>query len=73
MAFFDDFTFTGLLNAKKGDVNGDGTVDVADIASIISFMAGNPDIAKENADVNGDGTVDVADIANVISIMAGNE
>jgi hypothetical protein len=27
-------------NNLKGDVNGDGTVDVADISSIISIMAG---------------------------------
>jgi hypothetical protein len=52
----------------KGDVNGDGTVDVADISSIISVMAG--DGKYDNADVNGDGTVDVADISTVISIMA---
>ena len=53
----------------KGDVNGDGTVDVADISAIISDMAGTSEYAA--ADVNGDGTVDVADISNVISIMAG--
>lgn len=52
-----------------GDVNGDGTVDVADISAIISVMAGTA--TYENADVNGDNTVDVADISNVISIMAG--
>ena len=58
----------------KGDVNGDGVVDVADISSIITFMAdGGNDEAKTAADVNGDGTVDVADISNVISIMAGVE
>ena len=63
---------------RKGDVNGDGIVDVADIASIISVMAGSaapqsgtaPNAAPNPADVNGDGTVDVADIACVISIMA---
>ena len=71
LAFFDDFTFTGLFNGKKGDVNGDGTVDVADIASIIDVMSGT--ITLEDADVNGDGTIDVADIASVISIMAGDE
>ncbi|MBO7139003.1 MAG: M6 family metalloprotease domain-containing protein [Prevotella sp.] len=59
-----------------GDVNGDGTVDVADIAAIIDVMAGtidpndNPDLILR-ADVNGDGTVDVADIAMIIDIMAG--
>ncbi len=52
----------------KGDVNGDGSVDVADISTIISVMAGTVQNAK--ADVNGDGNTDVADISTVISIMA---
>ena len=56
--------------AVRGDVNGDGTVDVADISAIISVMAGTAQYAA--ADVNGDGTVDVADISNVITIMAEN-
>ncbi|MBO7141193.1 MAG: dockerin type I repeat-containing protein [Prevotella sp.] len=55
---------------KKGDVNGDGAVDVADISAIISTMAGSDEYTS--ADVNGDGAVDVADISNVISIMAEN-
>ena len=59
----------------KGDVNGDGTVDVADISSIISVMAGatipGASAPGSSADVNGDGTVDVADISYVITIMAG--
>ena len=54
---------------KKGDVNGDGNVDVADIACVIDIMAG---IGTNNhADVNNDGNVDVADIASIIDIMAG--
>ena len=57
---------------KMGDVNTDGVVDVADIASIIGVMAGEKGSAQLRADVNGDNTVDVADIAAVISIMAQN-
>ena len=58
--------------AKQGDVNGDNTVDVADIAAIIDVMTGgSTGVSSASADVNGDGTVDVADIASVISIMAG--
>ena len=54
-----------------GDVNGDGAVDVADIATIIDVMAGHGDAATKNrADVNCDGSVDVADIASVIDKMA---
>ena len=60
-----------VKTGNKGDVNGDGAVDVADIASVISVMAGSIAIAYSAADVNGDGSVDVADIATIISIMAG--
>ena len=55
----------------KGDVNGDGVVDVADISSVISVMAGSASASlADNADVNGDGVVDVADISSIISEMA---
>ena len=63
-------TFDGSVT---GDANGDGTVDVADIATVISVMAAPsnlPPLGEAMADVNGDGTVDVADIATIISIMA---
>jgi Ca2+-binding EF-hand superfamily protein len=66
------FTFDGSVT---GDANGDGTVDVADIATVISVMASatTPDAsALGTADVNGDGTVDVADIAAIIDTMAAN-
>lgn len=52
----------------KGDVNSDSTVDVADIAAIISIMATSS--FSLTADVNNDGTIDVADISAVIDIMA---
>ena len=56
-------------DSKKGDVNDDGAVDVADISTIIDVMAkGTNDPV---ADVNDDGAVDVADISEVIDIMAG--
>jgi len=73
------FTYTIL----RHDVNGDGKVDVADIASVIDAMSGSgssvgagngvgagPVPARTEADVNGDGVVDVADIASVIDKMS---
>ena len=57
----------GRFTAIKGDVNGDGAVDVADIATIIDVMAkGTNDL---DVDVNNDKTVDVADIATIIDAM----
>ncbi|MBO7140567.1 MAG: hypothetical protein J6W19_08375 [Prevotella sp.] len=51
----------------RGDVNGDGAVDVADIATVISIMSSTVDVL---GDVNEDGSVDVADIATIITEMA---
>lgn len=53
----------------KGDVNGDGEVDVADVTVIYSYMIAGEKPA--NADVNEDGDVDVADVTAVYGIMAG--
>ena len=59
---------------QNGDVNGDNHVDVADIASVLTVMAGGGDASLQNkADVNGDGKVDVADISTVLTIMAGGQ
>ena len=54
-----------------GDVNADKTVDVADIATVISVMADKSgNLSRQEADVNGDGVVDVADIAAIIIILS---
>ena len=66
-------TFSSNPTDKRGDVNVDGAVNVADISAVISVMSGTSvGITTEKADVNGDGEVDVADISAVITIMAGN-
>ena len=62
------FAYPKMEEVVEGDVNDDGTIDVADISAVISQMAGTA--SYEWADVNGDGSVDVADISKIISIMA---
>lgn len=52
-------------NTNPADVNGDGTVDSADIVAVIKEM---PD-GDMKADVNGDGVIDSADIVAVIKAM----
>lgn len=65
-------SYTVFINVREGDVNMDGMVDVADISTILSVMAGSglPEGQTSPADVNNDKTVDVADISSVLSIMA---
>ncbi|MBQ0069979.1 MAG: leucine-rich repeat protein, partial [Bacteroidales bacterium] len=54
-----------------GDVNGDGTIDIADINSIISIILESATNASfgNRGDVNGNGEVDIADINACISII----
>lgn len=58
----------------KGDVNGDGKIDVSDIAKISAHIKGVKAIDKkyvDNADVDGNGRVDVGDIAAVSAHIKG--
>ena len=59
---------------KKGDANGDGIVDVADITAIASYILGTTPEAwnADNADANSDSKIDVADITGTAGIILGN-
>lgn len=60
---------------KKGDVNGDGSVDVSDVNIVINIVLGNDDAANYGgrADVTGDGIVDVSDVNTIINIVLGGQ
>lgn len=57
--------------AKKGDVNGDNTVNVSDVSVIINKILGVADAS--NTDVNGDGMTNVSDVSFIINIILGND
>ena len=61
---------TPVIGAIKGDVNGDGVVDGADIQEVINTILSGEYV--ENADVNKDQVVDGADIQEVINVILGN-
>ena len=51
----------------KGDVNGDGEVNIADINALISMiLSGQP---TSSGDVNEDDEVNIADVNAVIDII----
>ncbi|MBP5394148.1 MAG: hypothetical protein J6Y59_10095 [Bacteroidaceae bacterium] len=60
----DDFN-----TLKKGDVNGDGDVTIADGVAVLNAMAGQEVPGK--ADVNDDGDITIADFVAVLNLMAG--
>lgn len=63
-------TAGGPVQPLRGDVNGDGKVDVSDVNILINTMLGKAAIT-EGSDLTGDGKVDVSDVNAVINLMLG--
>ena len=59
----------------RGDVSGDGAVDVGDVNIVVNIILGKAYAANYpgNADINNDGTVDVGDVNIVVNIILGKE
>ena len=67
--YVDDLVFY-YLDKIRGDVNGDGEVNIADVNEVIKVILA--DLENEAADVNGDGEVNIADVNVIIGIILGN-
>lgn len=52
-----------------GDVNGDGAVDLADLATLLSNFGGTGGAAA--GDIDGDGDIDLADLATLLANFGG--
>ena len=71
---FLDYTFIqGEVGGLKGDVNGDGEVNIADVNTLVDIILGGvaDDETKARADVNEDAEINIADINALIDIILG--
>ena len=60
---------TGSNDSLRGDVNGDGAVNIADLNVIINaILTGNMNM---DCDLNGDNSINIADVNAVIGIILG--
>lgn len=71
-----EFSNTQLGDAPswlKGDVNGDGVVDILDVNCLVNIILGSesPDKYQGRAYVNDDNSIDVTDINEIINIILG--
>lgn len=63
---------TDVPDSKKGDVNGDGSVNVADLASLQGYILEKVNDAK-TPDINEDGAVDAFDLVMLRQILLKNQ
>lgn len=71
-AYLDDFTlyYTGKRGGEaKGDINGDGTVNVTDVTALINVILGSASYDASLCDINGDGTINVTDVTALLNII----
>ena len=62
-----------VFNFLLGDANGDGVVNISDVALIVNYILGTdcPGIVFRNADVIVDNTLNVSDVVGVVNIILG--
>jgi hypothetical protein len=75
---FDSQTLIGLpsnpmLLVQKGDVNGDGSVDIADAVCIVNYVVDKPNtrFVETMADANSDNDIDIADAVHIVNFVVG--
>lgn len=57
---------------QRGDVNGDGNVNIADVTQLINLLlSGDNDASNVVADVNNDGMVNISDVTALINYLLG--
>ena len=52
--------------AEKGDINGDGSIDIIDVILCLRMAIGLDPVDKNLADMNGDGEVDITDVILIL-------
>jgi len=72
---FNTYTPAVVVNGQitvgiKGDFNGNGRVDIGDVAKV-AFMVAGKVLEDQNADFNNNGRVDIGDAAKIAFYLAG--
>ena len=64
---FDIYFDPQDINGVKGDINGDGVLNVGDVTELVNqILSGN---APSNCDINGDGTINVGDVTELVNLI----
>ena len=64
--------FTEKPSAQRGDVNGDGSVNIADVTTLIDYLLSGT-TPPASADCNQDNSVNIADVTTLIDYLLGGQ
>ncbi len=68
-------TTVNVHDFAKGDVNGDGDVDIADAVCVVKRIVGDTDAVYKvrAADTNADNSVDIGDAVTIVNMIVGHK
>ena len=61
--------FTAKNASQRGDVNGDGSVNISDVTTLIDLLLGGGSISNPAADCNQDSSVNISDVTSLIDYL----
>jgi hypothetical protein len=56
----------------RGDVNGDGSVNISDVTALIDLLLGGGTISNPAADCNQDSSINISDVTALIDYLLSN-
>lgn len=67
--YTDGTKFVIPSGALRGDVDGNGRVDIADVTSLIDLLLSGSTDVPASADANNDGTISISDVTTLIDYL----
>ena len=67
----NETTLVEPANEPDGDVNGDGSVNIADVTALVDIILGNDNEAYDHtaADIDGDNDITITDVTALVNII----
>lgn len=69
--FYDNVEFRHFGKGLKGDINGDGIVNVTDVTALTAFLTNTAEYDESVCDINGDGRVNISDVTDLVNLIIG--
>ncbi len=67
-----NFTINGTPVACDGDLDGDGSIGLADLSTLLQNFGASSGAEPEDGDLDGDGDVDLADLSALLEVFGTN-
>ena len=66
---YNGSAWVDMTASTRGDVNGDGSVNISDVTTLIDLLLGGGTISNPAADCNQDSSVNISDVTSLIDYL----